>query len=101
MRAVPAGAFDAATTGVLDQAIGRARMPRIVVDCSAVTFADVAFLRVLCERDSHGTRVVVTAPSRAVRRLLDATGTTTRFLAAGDSAPASWSCSGADTLRAG
>lgn len=45
-----AGEFDDATTGsladVLDDAC-RERARRIVIDCSAVTFADVAFLRAL------------------------------------------------------
>lgn len=95
------GEFDAATTSVLVRAIGRARVPRIVIDCSAVTFADIAFLRALLSSGSPDRRVVVAAPSLAVARLLDATETTGRLLATGDSRAASWNCSGADTARAG
>ncbi|MFF7361805.1 hypothetical protein [Streptomyces sp. NPDC008125] len=80
-----------ATTGVLEEAMGRARVPRIVIDCSAVTFADLAFLRALSGCGSQDTRMDVVAPSLAVRRLLDATETTSRFLAAEDSRSVSWS----------
>ncbi|WP_327269717.1 STAS domain-containing protein [Streptomyces sp. NBC_01218] len=76
------GAFDAVTTGVLGQALARTRVSRIVVDCSAVTFADVAFLRVLLSGGSSGVRVAVTAPSLAVCRLIEATGSTGLLLAA-------------------
>ncbi|MGW2278701.1 hypothetical protein [Streptomyces sp. NPDC001770] len=83
-----------ATTGVLDEAMGRARVPHIVIDCSAVTFADLAFLRALSgsgSQESQDMRIDVVAPSLAVRRLLDATATTSRFLAAGHSRSVSWS----------
>ncbi|WP_327179351.1 hypothetical protein OG599_31390 [Streptomyces sp. NBC_01335] len=80
-----------ATTGVLDEAVGRARVPDIVIDCSAVTFADLAFLRALSGSGSEGTRIEVVAPSLAVRRLLDVTETTSRFLAAGHPRSVSWS----------
>ncbi|MFJ3703997.1 MULTISPECIES: STAS domain-containing protein [Streptomyces] len=77
-----AGEFDDATTGsladVLDDAC-RERARRIVIDCSAVTFADVAFLRALLTPHAHDVQVVLAAPSGALRRLLQATGTVSRF----------------------
>lgn len=76
------GAFDAATTSLLEQALDQAcqaQASRIVIDCSAVTFADIAFLRALLGTDTDGTRVVLAAPSLAVCRLLDATENSGRF----------------------
>ncbi|MER7904948.1 STAS domain-containing protein [Streptomyces sp. NPDC095614] len=77
-----AGEFDEATTGpladVLDDAC-RQRAWRIVIDCSAVTFADVAFLRALLTPHAHDIQVVLASPSTAVRRLLQATGAINRF----------------------
>lgn len=76
------GEFDDATTGpladVLDDAC-RERAWRIVIDCSAVTFADVAFLRALLTPHAQGIQVVLAAPSTALYRLLRATGTVNRF----------------------
>ncbi|MET9594493.1 STAS domain-containing protein [Streptomyces sp. NPDC006516] len=98
------GVFDATTSGALDQALSRAchaGNPRIVIDCSAVTFADVAFLRALLSCNSHGARVAVAAPSLAVRRLLEATDTSGRFLAAPDAHSASGRGSGEAIMRAG
>lgn len=77
------GAFDTATTSVLLQTLGqvcRTRVPRIVIECSAVTFADIAFLRALLSSRSHDTQVVLAAPSLAVCRLLEVTETTGHFL---------------------
>ncbi|MDF6022980.1 STAS domain-containing protein [Streptomyces sp. JH34] len=77
-----AGEFDDATTGslvdVLDDAC-RERAWRIVIDCSAVTFADVAFLRALLGPRARGSQVTLAAPSTALRRLLQGTGTVSRF----------------------
>ncbi|MEU5655172.1 STAS domain-containing protein [Streptomyces sp. NPDC047737] len=98
------GAFDAATSSVLVQALCQARQAGIsglVIDCSAVTFADVSFLRALLSGNSHGTRVAVTAPSLAVCRLLEATDTTGRLLAAPEAHSASRGCSGEAVTRAG
>lgn len=98
------GAFDAATSGVLDQALSQARqagIPRMVIDCSAVTFADVAFLRALLSGSSHGTRVAVAAPSLAVSRLLEVTDTSGRFLAAPEAHSASCGKSSEAVMRAG
>ncbi|MGQ4353067.1 STAS domain-containing protein [Streptomyces drozdowiczii] len=72
------GAFDAVTTSLLNQALEaacQAGVRYIVINCSEISFADVAFLRaLLCY--SHGSRIVVAAPSAFVCRLLDATETT-------------------------
>ncbi|MFF7341927.1 STAS domain-containing protein [Streptomyces sp. NPDC008163] len=79
------GAFDAVTTSLLSQALEAACQAGgryIVVNCSEINFADVAFLRaLLCH--SHGARVVVAAPSPVVCRLLEATDTTHLLQATG------------------
>ncbi|MFJ2275852.1 STAS domain-containing protein [Streptomyces sp. NPDC087866] len=76
------GAFDADTTSVLSQLLEeacQAEAPRVVINCSDITFADVAFLRaLLCH--SPGARLVVAAPSLSVCRLLEATETTCLLL---------------------
>jgi len=72
------GAFDAVTTSVLTRVLDRARregVPRIVVNCSEVTFADIAFLRALLSH-SHDSRLVLDEVPLVVRRLLEATETT-------------------------
>ncbi|TXS01628.1 anti-sigma factor antagonist [Streptomyces sp. col6] len=72
------GTFDAVTTSLLTQVLDRARRARvshIVVDCSAVTFADVAFLRALLGH-FRDPLLVVDEPSPVVRRLLEVTDST-------------------------
>ncbi|GAA3020970.1 STAS domain-containing protein [Streptomyces fulvorobeus] len=76
------GEFDADTTSSLVEVleeVRQERVRRIVVDCSAVTFADVAFLRALLDVSSGDTQVVLAAPSLALRRLLRATETVGRL----------------------
>ncbi|WP_329013472.1 STAS domain-containing protein [Streptomyces sp. NBC_00690] len=75
-----AGDYDLDSIAPLRQALHTAarRYPKVVLDASAVTFADSTFLNLLILTHQMGTLRVV-APSAQVRRLCEITGVD-RFL---------------------
>lgn len=83
---VAAGELDADTSGQLRDAFeGLSLDPRaVVIDLSAVTFIDSSGLTSLLhgfkQADERGSAFSLRAPSPAVRRLLELTGQTERFL---------------------
>lgn len=76
-----AGELDRSTVGMLESRLGdadRSGRSRILVDVGKLAFMDSAGLRALlrvAERERTRDRVRVVAPSRAVRRVLELTGT--------------------------
>jgi len=79
----PAGELDMATAPQLDQRILAAMRDRrsghVVVDLEEVEFMDSAGLRMLLTASAvartNGNRLLLRRPARAVRRLLEVTGT--------------------------
>ncbi|MFJ3439141.1 STAS domain-containing protein [Streptomyces cyaneofuscatus] len=69
------GECDLASVVPLREALRAAarKYPRVVLDASAVTFADSAFLNLLIHTHQTGTLRIV-APSAQVRRLFEITG---------------------------
>ncbi|OKJ21754.1 anti-anti-sigma factor [Streptomyces sp. CB00316] len=72
---VAAGAYDMGSITPLRQALHTAarQYPKVVLEASAVTFADSTFLNLLILTNEIGTLRVV-APSVQVRRLCEITG---------------------------
>ncbi|TQJ56008.1 STAS domain-containing protein [Streptomyces sp. SLBN-115] len=69
------GDFDAACMGTLARALeeGAATHPRLVLDATAVGFADSTFLNALVQA-SHAADLRLVAPGPLLRRVLEITG---------------------------
>ncbi len=77
------GEIDAHTAPAVATAIAAAEHDPLIVDLSGVDFVDSSGLRVLLEahqaRQAAGSSLVLSAPSPAVRRVLDVAGVVEYF----------------------